>query len=303
MNVNYVDVICGGQVYCAVDVLRKCSDVYYHLLLIRWFGEYSGSIAGARGEMVALAAINPKFRNETVTIAPTTTQKIDSHLVEWRLKYKSLQYSDTNKPIDDLLKSEVLVMHDLKDRLILGKIMAKNIPSVLFCQNDKGISLMLGTEELPVDKVVLCLVKQDEAGRFTVIGFRRATHKNHLKEIIKQSNDHNLLLYYSSFTTNDTEIVAEGPWILLPASLRSFSPNKELANDVIMSTDSESIETSDVTIETVPEGTQDYELVINENGLTCPYCEKPLKSTFGLTNHINHKHPDRKEEYERAYKA
>ena len=33
------------------------------------------------------------------------------------------------------------------------------------------------------------------------------------------------------------------------------------------------------------------------------YCNKQLKSTYGLTNHINHKHPDRKEEYERAYKA
>ena len=297
MNINYADVICGGQVYCAVDILRKRNDIYYHLLLIRWFGEYSGNMAGARGEMVALAAIDPKFRGETITIAPTTTQKIDSYLAEWRAKYKSLQYSDVVKPIHDLLKAEVSVIHDLKDRLILGKIMAKNLPSVLFCQDDRGISMMLGTEELPIDKVVLCLVKQDESGKFTVIGFRRATHKNHLKEIIKQSNDHNLLLYYSPFTTNGTEIIAEGPWILLPASLRSFNPNKELTNDVVMSTDGEPTET----ITTIEEPTE--ELVIDENGLTCPYCEKPLKSTFGLTNHINHKHPDRKEEYERAYKA
>lgn len=324
--VNYVDTIYNNQVYCAVDIIKNDGNVYYHLLLIKWFGAYDGSLSQGRGEMLALAAINPKFRNENIIIAPSINQKPDEYLHTWRLKYKSLQYVGIQPELRSILTSEVALINEESEISILGKIMAKNLPSVVLTEDDRGISLMLGAEtgDLPYDKVVLCLVKQTELSEPKIIGFRRPTSKKHLFEIIKQANEHNLLVYYSSFTISGKEIVAEGPWILLPASLRNFSPTKQ-SNRFIVDEDLDNFESSKITSE-VPQSPAELqletpqqeksseilspisldddkpELVKDDDGLSCPYCDKKLKSLFGLTNHINHKHPDKKEEYERAYK-
>lgn len=298
ISVNYVDVVYNNQVYCAIDIIRNDNNIYYHLLLVKLFGAYDGSMLPARGEMIALAAINPKFRNELVKIAPNINCKPTDDLNLWRSKYRSLQYSTIQPELHSLLTSEIILIYQSKEISMLGKIMAKNLPSVMLTANDKGISLILGSDanDLPYDKIVLCLVKQLELSEPKIIGFRRPTSKQHLLEIIKQANDHNLLIYYSSFTISGKEILAEGPWILLPASLRNFTLTQTNESLIDEQNVEQNVLCDEITNDDKPE------LIEDDDGLTCPFCDKKLKSLFGLTNHVNHKHPSKKEEYERAYK-
>jgi len=309
--VNYADIIYGNQVYCAVDIMMKDVDIYKHLLIVRWFGAYSGVLGPARGEMIALAAINHKLRNNTILISPQSNAKPDEYLMGWRSKYKLLKYAPIDIAHYSLLESEVTLIHELKEISITSKIMAKNLPTIMLTEDDKNISLLLGNDvdDLPYDKIVLCLVKQSEFNKLEIIGFRKPSNNKHLHEIIKQSNEHNLLLYYSSYVVSNQEIIAEGPWILLPASYRNFVPNKyieqpaepieekpmQLVNNFVNDEISPFINQIQNTEEL-------QEIVQDSGGYSCPFCNKKVKSVFGLTNHVNGKHPDKKEEYERAYK-
>lgn len=299
ITINYLDRTINSNLFSSVQLLKFNGPTIYCFNLTKWFGKLQGPVLPNRGEIIALSSIIVRYRSELINIYSNQEVNSDHTLETWRSRYKNLKYLEQCSTMNDLLHNEISAIEE-NLTTIKSKIMIKNFPSVLFSENDKNVSIILGDDEIDFEKHVLAIVSNSNDG-LKVISFRKASSKTHFKEIIKQSNDHNLLIYYSSCSENDDEITAEGPWILLPASVRNFAAsNKDYTPKVEENTKEKTEE------HVVQSASSDdlNELIIDEDGYTCPYCEnnKRFKKKFGLTNHVNHLHPDKVDEYRKAYK-
>lgn len=298
ISVNYLDSIVNGNLYSSVQLLKQTGSIICCFNITKWFGKPLGFPLENRGELIALASIVQRYRTELINVYSKHRFTNESTIDTWRSKYKNIKYHPQCDTIDAFLRNEILIVSE-NLQTISSSIMIKNFPSILFTENDKNVSLILGDDDLDFEKHIIAVISNSSEG-LKVIGFRKAVSKSHLQEIIKQANTHNLLLYYSQFQETDKEIVAEGPWILLPASLRSFTPaNKNVVQEV-----QEEPKKSTEKVFQEP-STKEDDIIIDEEGFACPFCEdnKRFKKRFGLTNHVNHLHPDKIDEYKRAYQC
>lgn len=306
IRIEFLDCVVNSNVCVLTDNLCEYGGIYYSFFTRMDFGKYVDDIQPARGELIGLASIINKMKLENIVVAPALEESPDRVLEIWRSQYKNLSHAPQSNFYNGLLQSEAGVL----EGTVIHRIMVKNLPAVFYKQEDKAASIILAAEEddLPIDKVVLALVAPSDDSKFSVVGFRKAVSKQHLNEIIKQSNDHNLLVYYCPFVMKGKEMHTDGVWMLLPSSLRSFNPNvidRSITENVTKKSEEQKVTmTADVLDE--PE-TEKQELTSNLDGFVCPYCQAAGKTRtfgkkFGLSNHINNAHPDKKEDYAAAYK-
>ena len=315
IRIQYDDSIIDRQLYCSLQVQREMKDGDYSMLyMARWFGSAEICSSAGRGELLALAATIGNFRHELILVSPDESSCTEKVLGEWRDKFKRVEYGAPDLVIEKLLSAESSLLAASDERAIVDEIIVKNLPpSVFYSQDDSGnvaVDIGKSLNDLDYEKFVFALVEPPSK----IVGFRKAFSKKHLQEIVSQSNDHNLLLYYSSFTIQGKHIVAEGPWVLLPVSLRNFTKSSDAAVDVedlvvdndvppqFLEDDSETDTTTEAPTAD-PRGSEEEVPEVIEKpteGFSCPYCDKTMKKAFGVTNHVKQKHPEKLDEYNAA---
>lgn len=227
IRAQYKDCVIFNQLYCSFQVQREIDDgIYDFLYMVNWFGSAELLIPDARGELLALAATVGQYRNELMLISPQINTKPDEALTQWRNRFSRIQYCEIDKPISDLLTVETKLISELNERSIVNEIHAENLTTEILCNiqntNDQPYSIVYD-----INNIVLALVDPP----FTVLGFRKPINNNHLREIILQANEHNLLLYISSSIESGLRILANGPWVLFPSKLRNV--DKDFSNTYI----------------------------------------------------------------------
>jgi nucleoid-associated protein YejK len=89
-----------------------------------------------------------------------------------------------------------------------------------------------------------------------------------VKKVMLQASKKHCLVYSASTTKNGDRLNVEQPFKLLEESLSNVTYNQFRSN----------------------KKTDLSNTLEEESGLVCPYCNKKMSSTSGLTNHINAKH-------------
>lgn len=313
IRIQYVDSICNKQLYCSLQLQREMDEgEYTSLHIVRWFGSAEILPSPGRGELLALAATTIEYRHEVLLISPELKSEPERVLSEWRSRFQRIEYCSPDACINNLLINECHTLSGMDERAVVNEIMVKNLlPSVFYeSDNDKIEVQLRGTlEDIDVGLFVFALVEPPAR----VVGFRKAFSKEHLKDIILQANDHSLLVYYSPFTTEGKRIVATGPWVLLPASMRSITKSSMTPIDVSQAVDTDIPPQFLDDVSSVAEETENVDSVTDQNlndqqcdneivkspehGFKCPYCDKTMKKPYGLTNHVNKIHPDKLHEY------
>jgi len=313
IRIQYKDAIINGQLYCTLQVQREMNEGEYAMLFMsRWFGSAEVLPPGGRGELLALAGTTGSYRHELLLISPPLDRSPDKVLVDWRARFQRIEYCICDVSVEQILTAECQILADSDERAIVDEIMVKNLPPSVFYEphDDKQkVNLNGSLNDIEPNDFVYALVEPPAK----IIGFRRAFSKKHLKELVSQANDHGLLIYYSSFKIEGRHTVAEGPWVLLPASLRnlgkSSGPSVDINDVVNTSIDDEThddpndLETTGsdepiVSTEAAIASNDSDSIVQNKDGkLICPYCQKEFKKPFGLSNHVNSIHPDHVDDY------
>jgi len=323
IRIQYKDAIINGQLYCTLQVQREMNEGEYAMLFMsRWFGSAEVLPPGGRGELLALAATTGSYRHELLLISPPLDRNADKVLTDWRARFQRIEYCVCDVSVEQILAAECQILADSDERAIVDEIMIKNLPPSVFYESHDGkhkANLSGSLNDIEPNDFVYVLVEPPAK----IIGFRRAFSKKHLRELVSQANDHGLLIYYSSFKIEGRHTVAEGPWVLLPASLRNLgkssgpsvdvgdvvSTSVDVVNDDETSDDGEvsdennDLETTSsdapvVSVENVITSDDSDSIVQNKDGkLICPYCQKEFKKAFGLSNHVNSIHPDRVDDY------
>lgn len=323
IRIQYNDSVISGQLYCSLQVQREMADGEYSLLYMsRWFGSAEITPADGRGELLALAATMGNYRHELILISPDASSSSDKVLNEWRDRFKRIEYGVPDLSIEKLLAAESGILAASDERAVVDEIIVKNLPPSVFYEQDGDdkptANIGKSLNELDHEQFVFALVEPPSK----VVGFRKAFSKKHLQEIVSQANDHNLLIYYSSFTIQGKHVVAEGPWVMLPASLRNFTKPSDttvevdelvvndedvppqFSEDTSPDAGSETIakkaddETSDIADKEINDPPEVIEKPAE--GFECPYCDKVMKKSYGVTNHVKQKHPEKLDEYNAA---
>jgi len=296
IKIQYVDYINKNQLFCGVQILKETNvNEYSQLLLSRWLGNCEDLIS-ARGELMALAAVSPEHRSDVCIVNSTNSfTDIDDVLLGFRSRFPNLQFANVKDCISCLLDDEILLFSNSNERVVADRIMAKHLPSIFYKAQDKDLSLEVNSDsdELPLDKIILCLVSPPSK----IHGFRLAKTKNHFRAIIKQALENDLLVYYSNFVEDGKELVAEGPWVLLPSSYFSFNDKIKVEDEPSLSSLSVDVVEEHNLKPSVIDDVEPSNTIHTPDGLVCAWCDREFKKRFGLTNHIKAKHPEHFEEY------
>lgn len=328
IRIQYDDSVISNQLYCALQIQREMADGEFSLLyMVRWFGSAEIAPSAGRGELLALAATLGNYRHELILVSPDNSDCTDKVLNDWRARFNRVEYGAPDLSVEKLLAAECSILAASDERAIVDEIIVKNLPPTVFYEQneDKAVAnIGKSLADIDYEKYVFALVEPPSK----VVGFRKAFSKQHLQEMVSQANDHNLLMYYSSFTIQGKHVVAEGPWVLLPATLRNFTKPSDATVDVedLVGDDedippqfSEDAQSADPRVDLMAEDTKemdreilsDFKLAMStpdapevveepQEGFACPYCDKRMKKRFGVTNHVTQKHPEKLDEYNAA---
>ncbi len=316
IRAQYKDCVIFNQLYCSFQVQREIDDgTYDFLYMVNWFGSAEFLIPEARGELLALAATVGQYRNELMLISPQINTKPDEALTQWRNRFSRIQYCEIDEPISDLLAVETKLISELNERSIVNEIHAENLTTEFLCNtqnaNDQQHSIVYD-----INNIVLALVDPP----FTVLGFRKPINNNHLREIILQANEHNLLLYVSSSIESGLRILANGPWVLFPSKLRNVDKDfsnthidffsimmdkvveetdKKILNDIRQEVSEPKGIVENLTDLTPPSSNlntsqpDESEILMTPYGsVTCSFCSSKFKKISDLSDHLRTEHPE-----------